>query len=55
MQYLGGKNRIKKQISEVINNAILGWQNKDSETDSRDNKQIFGGGGASYPFSVEVV
>ena len=26
MRYLGGKSRISKQISEVINNAIHGWE-----------------------------
>lgn len=41
MQYLGGKSRISKQISEVIN-EIPRWEIKNSETDSMDNdKRMF--------------
>lgn len=32
MRYLGGKSRISKQISEVINNAISGRQKQDFNT-----------------------
>lgn len=38
MQYLGGKSRISKQISEVIN-EIPRWKIKNSETDSRNNNE----------------
>lgn len=54
MQYLGGKNRIKKDIVEIINNEICGRKVKNSNANSRDNQQLYGGN-ASYPFSVEVV
>jgi len=37
MQYLGGKSRISKQISEVINNEISRWKIKNSTTDSTNN------------------
>ncbi len=41
MQYLGGKSRISKQISEVIN-EISRWKIKNSETDStNDNEHVF--------------
>ena len=32
MQYLGGKSRISKQISEVINNEVSRWKIKNSTT-----------------------
>lgn len=32
MRYLGGKSRISKQISEVINNAISWRKKQDCET-----------------------
>lgn len=38
MQYLGGKSRISKQISEVIN-EIPRWKIKNSETDSTVNSE----------------
>ena len=41
MQYLGGKSRISKQISEVIN-EIPRWKVKNSETVSKyDNEHQF--------------
>ena len=41
MQYLGGKSRISKQISEVIN-EIPRWKIKNIETDStNDNERMF--------------
>lgn len=41
MQYLGGKSRISKQISEVIN-EIPRWKVKNSETVStNDNEHQF--------------
>lgn len=41
MQYLGGKSRISKQISEVIN-EISRWKIKNSETDNtNDNEHVF--------------
>lgn len=41
MQYLGGKSRISKQISEVIN-EVSGRQVKNSETVStNDNEHQF--------------
>ena len=57
MQYLGGKNRIKKDIAEIINNEICRREVKNSNANSRNNQQLCGGGGgnASCPFSVEVV
>ena len=45
MQYLGGKNRIKKDISEIINDEIFRWKVKNSKANSRSNQQICGGGG----------
>lgn len=38
MQYLGGKSRISKQISEVIN-EVSRWQIKNSKTVSRNNNE----------------
>ena len=55
MQYLGGKNRIKKDIAEIINNEICRREVKNSKTHSKNNQQLCGGGNASCPFSVEVV
>lgn len=37
MQYLGGKSRISKQISEVINNEVSRWKIKNSTTYSTNN------------------
>lgn len=34
MQYQGGKSRISKQISEVIENEVLRWQEQNSEVNS---------------------
>jgi DNA adenine methylase len=39
IQYLGGKSRISKQISEVINNEVSRWKIKNSETDSGNNRE----------------
>ena len=39
MQYLGGKSRISKQISEVINNEVSRWEIKNSTTDSGNNPE----------------
>lgn len=36
MQYLGGKSRISKQISEVIN-EVSGWQVENSQTVGRND------------------
>lgn len=36
MQYQDGKSRISKQIAEVINNEIHGWQKPNSEVNSVD-------------------
>ena len=55
MQYLGGKNRIKKDIAEIINNEICRREVKNSKANSRNNQQLCGGGNALCPFSVEVV
>lgn len=33
MQYMGGKFRIAKQISEVLNNALSGWQEQNQQAD----------------------
>lgn len=41
MQYLGGKSRISKQISEVIN-EIPRWKIKNSETNCNDNNRNWG-------------
>jgi len=40
IQYLGGKSRISKQISEVINNEVSRWKVKNSTTDSGNNDVI---------------
>ena len=45
MHYLGGKNRIKKQISEIINNEISRRKIKNSKTHSKNNQQLCVGGG----------
>lgn len=55
MQYLGGKNRIKKDISEIINNEIFRWKVENGKANSRNNQQLCGGGNALCPCSVEVV
>lgn len=39
IQYLGGKSRISKQISEVINNEVSRWEVKNSTTDSGNNRE----------------
>ena len=50
MQYLGGKSRISKQISEVIN-EIPRWKIKNIETDStNDNERMFGERESSLTF-----
>lgn len=36
MRYMGGKSRISKQISEVINNAVYGREVQSVQTDSRN-------------------
>lgn len=43
MRYLGGKSRISKQISEVINNAISRWQVENIETNSVNPNGELGG------------
>lgn len=40
MQYQGGKSRIAKQISEVIN-EIPRWQIENFQTDSRSDKEQY--------------
>ena len=49
MQYMGGKSRISKQISEVIN-EIPRWKIKNSEANSTDYNKYNreGGGGILY-------
>ena len=32
MRYMGGKSRISKQISEVLNNALYGWKEQNQQT-----------------------
>ena len=44
MRYMGGKSRISKQISEVINNAVYGWQEQNLEGDSINPYPELGGG-----------
>ena len=44
MQYLGGKNRIKKDIAEIINNEICRREVKNSKANSRNNQQLCWGG-----------
>jgi DNA adenine methylase len=39
IQYLGGKSRISKQISEVINNEVSRWEVKNITTDSGNNPE----------------
>ena len=39
IQYLGGKSRISKQISEVINNEVSRWEVENSTTDSGNNPE----------------
>ena len=39
IQYLGGKSRISKQISEVINNEVSRWEIKNSTADSGNNPE----------------
>ena len=55
MRYLGGKSRISKPISEVINNAISGWQIKNIETDSINPYHELGGADHLFLYSVVVV
>lgn len=43
MRYLGGKSRISKPISEVINNAISGRQIENSEINSVNPYHELGG------------
>lgn len=42
MQYLGGKSRISKKISEVIN-ALSRWEIENIETNSQNYKLTSGG------------
>ena len=35
MRYMGGKSRIAKDISEVLNNATYGWKEQDLKGNSR--------------------
>ena len=46
MQYMGGKSRISKQISEVINNALYGREVQNIKTNYRYNQSYdkLGGG-----------
>lgn len=44
MRYMGGKSRISKQIAEVINNAVHGWQEPNLERNSNDSYLELGGG-----------
>lgn len=39
IQYLGGKSRILKQISEVINNEVSRWEEQDSVSDRSGNRE----------------
>lgn len=39
MQYLGGKSRISKKISEVINNEVSRWKEQDSMSDHIGNRE----------------
>lgn len=43
MRYMGGKSRISKQISEVINNAIHGRQEPNLERNSSNPYPELGG------------
>lgn len=47
MRYLGGKSRISKQISEVINNAIHGRETSRCETNCTDYQPLPKLGGRS--------
>lgn len=47
MRYMGGKSRISKQISEVINNAIHGWQEQNLERNRNNPYPELGGNGRS--------
>ena len=55
MRYLGGKSRIRKPISEVINNAVSGREVKNIKTDSINPYHELGGGDHSFLCSVVVV
>ena len=56
MRYLGGKSRISKPISEVINNAIPGWQIENSKAHIiNPNGELGGGKEYSSPCSAAVV
>ena len=46
MQYMGGKTRISKQISEVINNALYGWEIQNIQINCRNYQSLpkLGGG-----------
>ena len=39
MQYQGGKSRISKSITEVIENEVLRWQKQNSKTDSCGHRE----------------
>ena len=56
MQYLGGKSRISKKISEVIN-ALSRWKIENIETNSQNYKLTPCQGGEKHlsVFSVVVV
>lgn len=57
MQYLGGKSRISRKISEVIN-ALSGWKIENIEANSRNYELTpWQGGGEKHlsVFSVVVV
>ena len=55
MRYLGGKSRISKSISEIINNAISGWQIKNIKADSTNSYHEFRGADHSFLYSVAAV
>lgn len=55
MRYLGGKSRISKPISEVINNAVSGREVKNIETNSINPLCELGGADHSFLYSVAAV
>lgn len=54
MQYQGGKSRIVKPISEVIN-ALSRWQIESCKTDLRSNNEYGGEREREYSLAYSVV
>ena len=55
MRYMGGKSRISKQISEVINNAVYGRKVQNIQANSRNYQSCYELGGGEHSQACFVV